>query len=532
MKKNTLFLSRMALSKVAFVKATAVALALAFGLVLMGCPTETEEVKEFTLTQPAVADGSFKAYVDNKVVASGAKVKAGVVVKLVATPASGKVFRIWAGASVASTTAATTTFTMPEADVTITATFGALDAGEYAVTTSVPAGNGTVTADPGYGKAKASINLIVAPAAGYTLKSLTPSVGTIAPAIATNVTTYTLTLPDTLTAAVTVTAVFEGAPSKITLPKDTEKGGVGAQYLVGNDWKEIPDAGVPAGATVQLKVEANEGYVLDTGTFAVKGASGTVVIGSFWSENYYRFTMPAEVVTVTANFAGPMTINGTLSVKVNGTAIDFAAENAEYHLTAYPDAKYMNQLGEGRLTTTGTWTMSIPETYKDKTVYFQLYDNNKGASYNLGGNTVGTTAIALSKEFTTKTISGTVKDGTTPVMAQIILLDGTADTVDAFVAKFYSGEIAILGQAQTESESETVTGEWTASVLSDVTSAYILVIAFTSDYSSAECYITKDKVTLTTTPIALDIATMNDIGAYPMGSGGDSGEGSDEPQGN
>jgi CBS domain-containing protein len=215
---------------------------------------------------------------------------------------------------------------------------------------------------------------------------------------------------------------------------------------------------------------------------------------------------PATTVDI-----GIVTMTGTLAVTVNGTPLVFGNDfNGD--LRVYADAAYTNQIGYTDIGTDGSWTMLIPDSYTK--VYFQLYTYNGGASYKLGEKPVVTTATALTGTFTIKTISGTVKDGATPVPSQLVLLDGTADTFDALYAKLMSGSVAQLGSVGSED------GSWTTSVLSDVADAYILVMVF-SDVNSytADCYITKTKVTLTAaTPINLVIGEMNSLGVFSQGN--------------
>ncbi|MDR3334123.1 MAG: hypothetical protein LBT13_04425, partial [Treponema sp.] len=599
MKKNKLFLGMLAA-------------ALTFGLTLTGCPTDPDPEPEPDLTTPYTITVNPPAVGDGTASSSVLKAKAGDTVTLTASPASGKKFTFWSGVTVAAPTSATTTFTMPASNVTITATFEALGTGEYTVTTS--AAHGAVSVSPGYGKAGAVIALTVAPDKGYKLTSLTPSAGTITPTVAATVSTYTLTLPASLTANVTVTAAFQAIQYTITLPTtDTNKGTVTASLQ--SSGPAITTAAY--GDRVSLNIHTMAGYIFDKGTFAVTGASGAVYDnfngGSSSSDGSitgYSFTMPAENITVSASFVTPITVNGslviktkgltgqlsganlylysdasydtqvaslylsgfgsgtqgtdgfttyqavnweaklapsvtakpyyaklyyysntgssqskelgeffsagstnvtgvsktveigvvtmhgTLSVTVNGTAINFSGSN-NGELTAYANANYTYSIGYTSSLANGAWTMLIPDTYQNKTVYFAFETQGTHVSCKLGGKTVTTTATPLSGTFTTKTIGGTVKDGKIPIVdAEVILLDGTAATFDALYAKL-DGEIAELAYGGTNE-----LGIWTATVLSDVTSAYILVLQFTSS-DSADCYITKAKVATTGTAINL-----------------------------
>jgi len=110
-------------------------------------------------------------------------------------PASGYVFDQWTGATVASTTSATTTLTMPAAATTVTATYKLAPSTTYALTVNGGSGDGsyaagtqvTITAD--------------APASGYVFDQWTGA--TVASATSA---TTTLTMP---AAATTVTATYK-----------------------------------------------------------------------------------------------------------------------------------------------------------------------------------------------------------------------------------------------------------------------------------------------------------------------------------
>ncbi|MDR3311906.1 MAG: hypothetical protein LBS64_02085 [Spirochaetaceae bacterium] len=478
------------------------AVTLVFGMALAGCEQSSggggaDPNTQYTITvnEPAPADGTASASV--------VRAKAGAMVTLMAAPASGKKFTGWSGVTVASLAAAMTTFTMPASDVTITAAFTDLAADEYRVTASVT-GIGTVSAVPSFGKAGDEIALTVKPATGYKLTALTPGTGTLAPAFNATTLAYTLTLPSPLSADVTVSATFAAIQYTITVPSDVSKGTITA-YAQGGSSPALTTAAY--GDALYLHITPAENYVLNRNALAVTGASGSKVDGSFNGDGDYRFNMPAENITVSAAFVTPIAMNGTLSIKINGTPVIFPGESYDFRLTAYGNAAYTDYIGStSTISAGGAWTILIPNTYANKTVYFEFSTRNDGAYYNLGGKTVTTDPTTLSGTFTTKTIGGTVQDENEPIEADIILVSGTAATFASLYTKFMSGEIVVVGQSYAEE------GTWTAAVLSDVASAYIMVILY-SDESSSDYYITKIKVPLTAgASIALDLATMNFIG--------------------
>ncbi|MGB5925606.1 MAG: CAP domain-containing protein [Dehalococcoidia bacterium] len=108
---------------------------------------------------------------------------AGMVVSLVATPATGYEFVNWTGdvGTIANTDAASTTITMG-GDYSIAANFEAIPAGRYSLTTSSTAGGSVTT--PGESTfthdAGTVVSLVATPATGYEFVGWTGDVGTIA----------------------------------------------------------------------------------------------------------------------------------------------------------------------------------------------------------------------------------------------------------------------------------------------------------------------------------------------------------------
>jgi hypothetical protein len=205
---------------------------------------------------------------------------------------------------------------------------------------------------------------------------------------------------------------------------------------------------------------------------------------------------------------GIVTIHGTLSATLNGASI-YSDSTHGYFLRAYPNDTYTGDpLGETPIAAPdGAWSLLIPDTYS--TVYFMLLNNNNG-SYRLGVRAVTTNAIALNGTFTAKIIGGTVSNtgGITASAKLVMILDGTASTFADVVQKVNSGEIAKLALEDLTMIDNA--GAWKTSVMSDIVSAYVLVIL---DDNTG--YITKNKVTLTTSTTNLDIADMSNIGAAP-----------------
>ena len=224
-----------------------------------------------TITQPTEG-GTISATVGETPVED--EVAEGATVTLEATPAAGYKFVEWdvkksdGGESVTVTDNA---FTMPASDVTVTATFQAI---EYTITISETT-NGTVTADKEKANIGEEVTLTVTPNAGYTLDALT--VKSVEATI--TVTDNKFTMPAD---NVTVTATFQAIDYSVTI-SETTNGTVTADKETAN-----------IGEEVTLTVTPNAGYTLDVLT--VKSGETTITV----TDN--KFTMPADNVTVTATF--------------------------------------------------------------------------------------------------------------------------------------------------------------------------------------------------------------------------------------
>ena len=119
-------------------------------------------------------------------------------VTITATPATGYHFVKWTASAgtLANSTSATTTFTVPASNATVTATFAK---NTYTLTTAVATyGTGTVTGGGTYNHGTA-VTITATPAEGYYFAGWTASTGSVANPLATT-TTYTITSNATVTA--------------------------------------------------------------------------------------------------------------------------------------------------------------------------------------------------------------------------------------------------------------------------------------------------------------------------------------------
>jgi hypothetical protein len=257
--------------------------------------------------------------------------------------------------------------------------------------------------------------------------------------------------------------------------------------------------------SVKLAPSTSKPYYAELGYWTSGGNNQYKELGKLFDAGSVDVTSINKTVEI-----GAVAMHGTLSVTINGTPVTFFGSGND-RLAAYGNATYTDYIGYTTISSGGAWTMSIPDTYPTVYFAFETSDRDTYAFYKLGGKTVtAATETALSGTFTTKTITGTVKDGETPIMAQLVLLSGTAASLDALYTKFQNGQIEEYAYTNTSDG-----GAWTATVLSDVASAYILVIS-PGDEDSIDYYITKSKITLTQgTPINLDIGntgTMTFLG--------------------
>jgi hypothetical protein len=230
---------------------------------------------------------------------------AGTAVNIKAVANPGYRFVSWSApaGTFGSATAAMTTFNMPAQNVTVTANFVAV----YSLAMAVaPGGSGTATdltnASPYTAGTVVSIQAVAA--AGYQFVSWTAPAGIFGNATAA---TTTFTMP---AQNVTVTANFATAYS---LAMAVAPGGSGTATDLTN---AIP---YTTGTVVSIQAVAAAGYwfvnwTAPAGTFGNATAATTT------------FTMPAQDVTATANFAQitPMVVAGgnhTVGLKCDGTVV-------------------------------------------------------------------------------------------------------------------------------------------------------------------------------------------------------------------
>jgi hypothetical protein len=310
----------------------------------------------------------------------------GTVVNLVATPAGAYEFVNWTGhvGTIANVTAASTTITM-NGSYSITANFYAGPPVPYNLTISSSAGGSVTTPGEGtfgYGSGMV-VNLVATPASGYQFVNWTGNVGTIA-----NVNAASTTI--TMNSNYSITANFALIPpGQYSLTISSTAGG----------WVSTPGEGTftyNAGTVVNLVATPLGGY---------RFVNWTAPAGSFTSANSASttFTMPAQAVTVTANFevippsqysltisstaGGAVTTPGEGTFTRNaGTVVSLVASPG----TAYRFASWIGQVGTiGDLKAAST-TITMNGNYEITAVFAPRFMTSAGGYHTVGLRSDGT----------------------------------------------------------------------------------------------------------------------------------------------
>ena len=314
---------------------------------------------------------------------------AGAQVSIKAAANAGYQFVNWTAPSgtITSATSATTTFTMPANAVTVTANFEIIPPATYALTMAVsPSGEGTATDQTGTSPyiAGAQVSIKAAANAGYQFVNWTAPSGTITSATSA---TTTFTMPAN---AVTVTANFEIIPpATYALTMAVSPSGEGTAT------DQTGTSPYIAGAQVSIKAAANAGYQFVNWT----APSGTITSATSATTT---FTMPANAVTVTANFEiiPPATYALTMAVSPSGegTATDQTGTSpyiagAQVSIKAVANAGYqfVNWTApSGTITsaTSATTTFTMPANAVTVTANFEIIPTSAGITVGKG-STVG-----------------------------------------------------------------------------------------------------------------------------------------------
>ena len=299
----------------------------------VGCELEVDNgPTSYTIT---VAD----SIEHGSVTASPTKAAAGASVTLTVTPADGYELEAITVRDVKSADVAVTqdtsdkskyTFTMPESNVTVSATFTVIPPTTYTVTVASTIEHGTVSASPTTAAAGASVTLTATPADGYELEAITVKDANSADVAVTqdtsNKSKYNVTVSATFT-------VIPPTTYTVTVASTIEHGSVSAS----------PTAAL-AGASITLTVTPDDGYELKSITIKDSKRADVTVTQDTSDNSKYTFTMPESNVDVSATFAEPasyiITVADSIehgSVSASPTA---AVAGTSITLTVTPDDGY------------------------------------------------------------------------------------------------------------------------------------------------------------------------------------------------
>jgi hypothetical protein len=262
------------------------------------------------------------------------------------TPESGKVFDQWASDSGSFTdaTSASTTFIMPAAAATVTATYKDAPAVTYPL---------TVIAGTGGGNYAAGTEVVITantPANGKVFDQWTSTEGSFASAISAST---VFTMP---AGAATVTATYKDAPASVYTLTVINGSGSG-NYTTGTQ--------VPVTANTPASGKVFDTWTSDNGSFADANSASTT------------FTMPAAAATVTATYKDAPASVYTLTV-INGTGSGNYTAGIQVPIVANTPAggkvfdKWMSDSGSFADANSATTTFTMPTgaatvtaTYKD-----------------------------------------------------------------------------------------------------------------------------------------------------------------------
>lgn len=443
--------------------------------------------------------------------------KNGEAITLTATPAAGyKLDSITCTPTqTLSGSGNTRTFTMPASAVTINATFAKVD---YTIKKDTVS-NGTlkITMDPtsldGSPEITAAqmgdyVNVEGIPNSGYILGSVTVTgaSGTVSGSKSGNF--YYFRMP---AEAVTVNATFVTpihVSGTITVNVTTSGGySYGSLYL----YSDAEHRNQVGSASISIGSSSNWSFDLPAaGTYYPQVSVS--MSGPSLTKDLPAITVPAgglvghDFGTVTIS---TITLSGTATVTLNGATPSYVS------IYAYTTENFSGSfIGYASLSNDGTWSMTIPSVERSTTIYFRVSAQGTSGSgrsqYKAAGSiTVSNTdtnrsGIGLGTiAITTKTISGTVKDGITTLRNVYVELYNRAGT----------SWTDIEDNAVTHgSAGSNASGAWSMEIPSDVNTGYFLIAVETAE-DVYDVYIS-EAVNITGTAIVLDLGTMKFLESF------------------
>jgi hypothetical protein len=228
----------------------------------------------------------------------------------------------------------TWTFTMPAANVTVTATFAKV----YAVKQADGIVNGTLTISPTTAIKGEEVTITVDPDEGYQLTegSLTVNNGAVSVKAGSGTNEYTFEMPD---GDATVSAAFEKIKYAVAADANIQNGAIDVTSLA--KW----------GETVSITIKPDAGYKLKDGSLKVNDGTNDVTINAGRAEDERAFIMPKAAVTISAEFEKEtytLTLPNVEGGSVTADKTSPVAWDEEVTLAVEPDEGY--QLVDGSLT--------------------------------------------------------------------------------------------------------------------------------------------------------------------------------------
>ena len=329
-------------------------------------------------------------------------------VKLTVAPASGyelATLTVDSKDVTASVSKNTYSFTMPDKDVAVSATFKAVEAAPTTYNVTVASSqNGSVTANPGQAASGANVTLTVAPASGYELATLTVDGTDVAASVSNN--TYSFTMPDKDVAVSATFKAVEAAPITYNVTvASSQNGSVTAS-----------SAQAASGATVTLTITPASNFEL--ASLVVDGVDQAAKVErDYRGALTYSFAMPAHDVTVTPSFKAAENTNppaATYAVILadsdNGmvsTDKVTAAKDELVTLTITPDNNY----ALSALTVDGE---DVTASVRNNTYSFTMPDHNvnvyAGFYMNNGGSESSSYGVQIDRTITNGTVTVSQND--------------------------------------------------------------------------------------------------------------------------
>jgi hypothetical protein len=375
-----------------------------------GCQHDPDPTPYYTVS---VASGIS----NGKISVSHTSAKAGQSITVTATPDSG--YQLQSGSLTyndGTEHAITgTTFTMPAANVTVSAAFVPDGATQYTITVTQPTG-GTILPSSSTASSGQQITLTVTPASGKKLVTGSLKFNDTSIPVSGNIGTFAMPAGN-----VTITAEFEDLATdeySIEVSSPIEGGSIA-----------IPSTGI-SGGTITVTVTPASGYQLQSGSLKYNDGTDHTITGN-------AFTMPAANVTVSAAFEKiPYTV--TASTVTGGTIAIAGGATPHYigdtiTLTVTPASGY--QLQSGSLTYNDTVISGPPYTFTMPAANVTVSAAFEKIPYTVTASTVTGGTIEIAGGATphyigdTITVTVTPNPGYQPQSGSLKYNDGTNDTL-------------------------------------------------------------------------------------------------------